>query len=198
MIDDRKLILVGAGGHGISTLDVALSIDGVEVAGFLDDGPVSRGREIGFPILGAFSDIPQFCSREFDFVVAMGQVKTSETRRSLYKKILDCGGTVRTLFSPHSYVSPRAVVGAGTVVFHGALINAGARVGANCIVNSQALIEHDAAIGDHSHISTGALINGGAKIGNDSFVGSGAVVFHGAVLEAGSVLGAGKVYSNKR
>jgi UDP-3-O-[3-hydroxymyristoyl] glucosamine N-acyltransferase len=39
--------------------------------------------------------------------------------------------------SPISYVSKHSVIGEGTIIMHGAIVNAGAKVGVNCILNTQ-------------------------------------------------------------
>ena len=67
------------------------------------------------------------------------------------------------------------LLGEGTIILHGAIINANVKVGKNCIINSKALIEHDSIIGDNCHISTGTIINGGVKVGDGTFIGSGSI-----------------------
>ena len=91
-------------------------------------------------------------------------------------KVLNYGFKFPTIASPLSYVSKRATIGDGTIVMHGAIINAGAKIGKNCIINNKTLIEHDVVIEDNCHLSTRSTVNGGVTIKNNSFIGSCAVI----------------------
>ena len=84
-------------------------------------------------------------------------------------------------------------LGAGTVVFDGAVVNPGVVTGPICIVNTNATVEHDCRLGMNVHIATGATVSGGVTIGDHTFVGAGAVVIHGVRIAAGCLIGAGAV-----
>jgi sugar O-acyltransferase (sialic acid O-acetyltransferase NeuD family) len=128
-----------------------------------------------------------------DALVTVGQIRSSEARKRLYALLKSLGATLPGIVSPHAHLSRHAGIGEGTVVFHGAIVNAGAFVGHNGIVNSRALVEHDSIVGDHCHISTGAIVNGGCTIGEGTFIGSGAIVHNGVNIGSGCVIAAGTV-----
>ena len=102
--------------------------------------------------------------------VTVGQIKNSEIRYNLFKKLKKRGFKIPKIISPYAYVSKHAHIGEGSIVMHNVVINAGAKIGKNCIINTSSLIEHDVIIGDHTHISTKAVINGGTKIGSKVFL----------------------------
>ena len=108
-------------------------------------------------------------------LVTIGQIKTSKIRERAFA-VAKKRALPYLIVSPNAYCSRHANIGAGTMVMHGAVVNAACVVGENCIVNSMALLEHDVSIGDHTHIATGARVNGGVKIGPRCFIGSGAVL----------------------
>lgn len=189
--DIRPLILIGGGGHCKSVIDAALSA-GFTVRGVLDTASHVGLEVLGYPIVGTDEDIPRY-AKECDFVVAIGAVKNCHTRVRLYESVLAAGGRLATIIASTARVSPYASVGTGTVVLHGACINAGARVGRNCIVNTMANVEHDVVVGDHVHISTGAMVNGECVIENQVFIGSNATLCNGVSIAAGAVVGAGAV-----
>ena len=192
--ENKPLILVGAGGHARSTLDVIFESNQYSVSGFLDDS-IPRGTcVLGSPVLGPVSLLAEFVGSH-RFVIAIGKIGGSLTRRQIAEQCWSAGGSLETVISPMAYVSPRAHVGEGSTVFHGAVVNSGAVVGSNCIINSQALIEHDVSVGNHTHVSTGVLINGECQLGQDVFVGSGAVLHHKVELADGTVVSAGQVIS---
>ncbi len=190
----RSVIIVGAGGHGRSLADVVESTAEFGVAGFLDNFVAKEQVINGHEILGTFSDIPAFADSGYEFLVGIGQINSPSKRLELFAAIDNAGGHLPVVVSPHAYVSPRATLGRGTVVFHGAVVNAGATIGENCIINSLALVEHDTVIGDSCHVSTGARVNGGVTVGEGSFIGSGAVIFHNQQVPEASVVSAGTTY----
>jgi sugar O-acyltransferase (sialic acid O-acetyltransferase NeuD family) len=183
MGENRNILLIGAGGHARSCIDV------VEMAGFNIIGIVGQRKEVGtrllgYPILAADDDLTSLRDRASLALIAIGQVHTPLLRIKAAKAALAAGFNFPVVMSPCAKVSRHATVDDGTIVMHGAIVNANAHVGKHCIVNSRALLEHDSSIGDFSHLSTGAILNGGVQVGKRCFVGSGSIVKHG--LEIGS------------
>ena len=192
MTATRPIILIGAGGHCRSLIDVIESVRHYEV-GPIVGRPEEVGEErFGYPISHADEDLPRLLGPGTLALVAVGQIESATIRRKLYDQILQGGGEPPVLTSASSLVSDHARLGPGTVAMHHSIVNANATVGRNVILNTRCLIEHDASVGDHCHISTGAIINGAATIGAGTFVGSGAVVCHGITIPPESVVGAGQ------
>ena len=189
-----KIILVGAGGHCRSCIDVIEQEGRFEIFGIVDKvGQNESSAVLGYSLIGTDDDLPAL-RKECDYaLVTVGQIKSAAVRIRLFKQLRGLGFELPVIVSPLAYVSQHADVGEGTVVMHRALVNANARVGANCILNTHSLVEHDAVIGNHVHISTGAAINGTASVGDSSFVGSGATVIHEISLPEESFVRAGQL-----
>lgn len=168
----EPILLVGAGGHARACIDV------LEQEGrFIVTGLVGLPNEVGtqilnYPVLGTDTELPALLGGHGHALITVGQIKNPEPRMRLFDLLEKNGCTLPIIVSPRAHVSRHATVGAGTIVMHGAIINAGAVVGRNCIINSQALVEHDVVIGDHCHIATAAAINSGVRIGAGTFIGS--------------------------
>lgn len=64
----KKLVIIGASGHGKVIADIALKI-GYEVIGFLDDADTLQ-ETCGFPVLGKTKDIVKY-KDQCEFVIAM-------------------------------------------------------------------------------------------------------------------------------
>jgi acetyltransferase EpsM len=92
-----------------------------------------------------------------------------------------------------AWVSPDAIVGPGSVVLAGAVINHGARVGAHCIVNTSAVIEHDVVIGAGTHVAPGVVIGGGTQVGEDTAIGLGAAIRDHITVGDRAIVGMGAV-----
>ncbi len=188
----KKLILIGGGGHCRSCIEAIESSGDFIIAGLLDNDPEVK-QVLGYDVLGGDGLISDLVSEGYEFLITLGQIRNAEVRKALSVKIRECGGQLATVVASTARVSRHAVIGAGGVVMHGAVINAGAKVGENAIVNTGAVIEHDVVTGDHCHISTGALINGGCLLGDEVFIGSGSVLRQEIKVVSGTVTGAGSV-----
>lgn len=187
----KDLILVGGGGHCRSVIEAAESA-GRKIRGILDL-PQFVGTEVsGYKVIGSDDDIPAYVE-DCEFLVTLGSIENSVPRQKLLRRIKEAGGELATVVASTAFLSPRACVGAGTVLLHQSVVNAAANVGESVIINTGAIIEHDAVVGDLTHVSTGAKVNGACRVGARCFVGSGAVMVQGVSLTDDSFLGAGSL-----
>jgi sugar O-acyltransferase (sialic acid O-acetyltransferase NeuD family) len=197
---DKKteIILLGAGGHCRSCIDVIEAEGRFSIAGIVDRVEAGAPASVlGYPVIGTDDDLPELRKQYAFALVTVGQTRSSTVRRRLFDVLQALGFELPTVVSPHAYVSSHAQVGAGTIVMHHALVNAGASVGENCIINTKALIEHDAQIAEDCHISTGAILNGGVNVGAGTFFGSNAVSVQEISIPAGSFIRAGHLERGK-
>ncbi len=179
-----SLILVGAGGHCRSCIDVIEQEGRFSIAGIVErSGTDTSGQVLGYPILGTDDDLPTLRGKYGYALVTVGQIESPQPRTRLFERLQELDFELPAIASPLAYVSRHARIGRGTMIMHHALVNAGAVVGENCIINTKALVEHDAMIGDHCHIATGAIVNGEVKIESGSFIGSGSKIREGVTLD---------------
>jgi sugar O-acyltransferase (sialic acid O-acetyltransferase NeuD family) len=190
----ETLVLVGAGGHCRSCIDVIESTNAWKIAGIIGL-PAEVGSSVsGHPVSGCDSDLQDLAAlEEHHFLVTLGQVKDPKGRERLYNLIKSLGGVLSVILAASARRSPRSTVGEGCIIMHSAVVGPDVRIGNNCIVNTGAILEHDSSVGNHTHISTNAVVNGNARVGDRCFVGSGAVVSHGVAVCSETVVGAGAV-----
>ena len=187
------LILVGGGGHCQSCIDVIESTGQFEIKAIVDRAE-NLGRQVsGYDIEYTDCDLPELISQYHNVLVCLGQIKTPEPRKNLFKKLTELGGNFVSPVSPAAHVSPHACLGKGSIVMHYALLNAGVQVGFGCIINSRALLEHGVKTGDFCHVSTGAIINGNSSVGSGCFIGSGAIIAQGINIGQNAIVAAGSI-----
>lgn len=186
-----EIILIGAGGHARSCIDVIEQNGKYRIAGLVGLPEQKFTQQLGYEVIATDDELNELAKSYQYALITVGQVKTPKHRMRLYQMSLKCGFKMPSILSPTAYVSQNATIGEGTIVMHGAIINAGAQVGINCIVNTRAVIEHDTSVGDHCHISTGAILNGGVSVGAGCFIGSGCVMKEGLSLGEDCVVGMG-------
>lgn len=185
------LILIGAGGHSRSCIDVIEQEGKYTIVGLVGAQDEVGSRIFGYEVLTTDDGLEELAKQVPYALVSLGQIHSADLRIRLYDRALEAGFFFPAIIAPTAYISPRATIGAGTILMHGSIVNSGVVIGANCIINSRALIEHGSKIADHCHISTGAILNGDTSIGLGSFIGSGSIVKEGIEVGSGSLVGMG-------
>jgi sugar O-acyltransferase (sialic acid O-acetyltransferase NeuD family) len=183
----KDIVLLGAGGHCISVIDVIEQENKYNIIGVLD--PDKNDNILGYPILGDDSLIDYYIKTDVLFAITVGQIKSSKIKRNIAYQIPK--ERCPSLISPYAYVSRHSSIGNGNHIMHNSVLNAGSSLGSFNIINTLANIEHGVQIGDFNHISTAAMINGDCKIGSRNFVGSNATISNGIYIGDDKLIGAG-------
>lgn len=189
----NEIILIGAGGHARSCIDVIEQSGQFKIAGLVEKAKLNNKENLGYPIIGMDDDLQNLRKIYSHSLITVGQIKSPEIRMRLYQLLKEMDYKLPIIISPRAYLSKHAQIGEGTIVMHDVIVNANARIGKNCIINNKVLIEHDVIIGDHCHISTGAVVNGEVSVGNGSFFGSGSVAKESIFIGENCIIGAGVV-----
>lgn len=148
----KRLLIIGAGGHGRVVAEIAEDIGYEEIA-FLDDNSPEA--------IGKISEIEKFKEQYSDAFVGIGNNKL---RGKLIQKIHDCGYTVPILIHQSVYVSRTATIGIGTIIEPKAIVNANSHIGEGCIISVGSIVDHDVEVGACCHINVGAIVKAGGKI----------------------------------
>ena len=191
-----KILLIGAGGHACSCIDVLEEENQFKIAGLIEKGESISNESLGYPVIGTDDDLKVLRQQYKNALITVGQIKSPKIRIKLYQLLKELDFTLPVIVSSQAYVSKHAQIGEGSIIMHGVIVNANAKIGNNCIINNRALIEHDAVIGDHCHIATGAIINGEVSVENETFIGSGTVTKQAISIGKNCVIGNGVVLKN--
>jgi sugar O-acyltransferase (sialic acid O-acetyltransferase NeuD family) len=187
----RRLLILGAGGHGRAVADLAHAC-GFTVAGFTDRSPSAGGP--GAPVLGTDAELAALIRPQQIHGGVVGVGNTALARRGQLYEVLRIAGVPRpALVHPRAVASPSAEVGAGSVVFAGCVLGSGVRIGVNAVLYSGVIVEHECTIGDHAYLSPGVVFSGQVTIERGAFLGAGAVVLPGVRIGENAVVAAGAV-----
>lgn len=185
----RRLIVVGAGGHGRSVAEAALASGEFELAGFLDDAFPSLKKVWDFSVLGTTADISR--SREFGEAAIVG-IGNNDLREAIFAQLLAAGFELATVLHPKAVVSPSAGLGVGCTIMAGAIIGTEAQLGKGVIVNCGAVVDHHCLIEDFGHLGVHAAMAGGSLLGRGAWMQAGSAVGCGVKIGAGVVLAPGR------
>ncbi len=191
----KKIILIGAGGHAVSCIDVIKQEKKFKIIGLVDNNKNTGDNFLDFKIIGKDNDLQKLRKITKYAFVTVGQIGLSEIRKKIFSKLIKLNFVIPNIISPISYVSKYATFKQGSIVHHGAIVNSLAEVGNNCIINSKSLIEHGVKLGSHTHVSTSAVINGDTQIGEECFIGSNAVIINNIKIKKKSFIKMGEKIS---
>ena len=188
----RKLIIVGAGGHAKSLIDLILTTEKWQIGGLVGKDEELGKSILGFEVRWTDKELIKIIDDYQYAVLGFAPLGMQKKRILFIEKLKKIGYKLPTIISPHAHISRYSKIDEGTTVGHFSLINANSYVGKFCIINSQSLIEHDVVVGDFSHISTSVTINGGVNLGKETFIGSKSILREGLSIPKGTIISAGK------
>ena len=187
----KKIILIGAGGHAKSCIDVILLTKKYKILGFIDQK--KKINIFNYKVLGDESYLKKFKQKNCYLHLSLGFIKSPAKRIKIFNEFRKLNFKFPKIISPRAYVSKNAKILDGTIVHHNAVINFEAEVGNNNIINTSAIIEHGSKIGNNCHISTRVVINGDAVVKDNTFIGSGSVIREGVKIGRNSFVGMGQI-----
>ncbi len=191
----RRIVIIGAGGHGREVAEIlreqAETHGQTELLGFVDDNRALHGHALdGAMVLGDWGWFDGVDRQEVAVVCAVGAPpvcrRLVERARSLELKFAD-------VISPRAQVSRHARLGDGVTIFPNVIINTGALIDSYCILNVAATVSHDSKVGRYTNLNPGAHLAGNVTIGEGCYIGMGANVIQGRSVGAWSTVGAGAV-----
>jgi len=186
MSKKKKLIIIGAGGHGKVVADIALKMGAWEQDVFLDDDESIKSA-MGIAVIGK-TNLALEQLKEADVFIAIGNNKGRELLQS---KMEALGASIPVLIHPAATIGEKVEIGEGTVIMAGAVVNCCTVIGKGCIINTGATVDHDNIIEDYAHLSPGVHTGGTVKIGRCTHVGIGAAICNNVEITEESMIGAG-------
>lgn len=177
------LVVVGAGGLGRETLDVALAV-GRRVVAFLDERRADT-QVRGLPVLHP-NEVPAGA----EYVVG---IAAPDVRRRLAQRLDAFGHAAAILVHPRAVVGPETTLRPGCIVLANAHVSSSVSLGGHVHVHYNATVGHDAVLHDLVSVYPGANVAGGVVLGEDATVGSNATVLQGLTVGRRAFVGAGAV-----
>lgn len=180
---NKKLIMIGAGGHAKVCYDIAQKMNKWHEIIILDDNLENDY----FEILGPISEFEDYIDTS-DFFVAIGD---NETREEITSELINKDATMSILVHPQAIIASNVEIGVGTVVMAGVVINSATKIGEGCIINTSSSIDHDNIIENFVHISPGVHSAGSVKIGKRTWIGIGSNLSNNKEIGSNIIVGAG-------
>lgn len=186
-----QVFLYGSGGHAKVVLDI-LRLRETAVVALLDDDESRTNMDVmGTPVVHAAQALETLLYRNVLYgVIAIGDNRIRMEKATL---IRNKGYELLTAAHPAAVVADSVVLGAGTVVMAGVVVNWDAQIGENVILNTGCTVDHDCIIGQGAHISPGVNLGGNVTVGERTHIGIGSAVLPGVTIGADTIVGGGAV-----
>jgi sugar O-acyltransferase (sialic acid O-acetyltransferase NeuD family) len=184
----KKLLIIGASGHGKVVADIALNMNKWEHISFLDDDE-SIESSMGIKVVGKSNQAIELIN-DYDIFVGVGN---NAIREKIQEDLEIKGATLPVLIHPTAIVGEEVCLAPGTVVMASVVINCCTSIGKGCIINTAATIDHDNIIGDYVHVSPGSHLAGSVKVGQQTWLGIGSIVSNDVTIDSRCKIGAGSV-----
>tara|TARA_B110000027_G_C16037664_1_gene263848 strand:+ start:47 stop:661 length:615 start_codon:yes stop_codon:yes gene_type:complete len=171
---NKKLAIIGAGGHGKVVGEIAL-LNQYKIIDFFDDKK-NEIKEFPFNISGSLNFLKKHLNDYDAFFVAIGE---NRIRFDIMEWLKNQKMNIVSLVHPRSTISKFSFLGMGTCVMANAVVNPGVLIKEGVIINTSASVDHDCTIEDFVHISPNCSLSGNVKIGKFSHLGTGTSIHPG-------------------
>ena len=105
------MILIGAGGHARSCIDVIERLDTFSIAGLIGNYEELQLECLGYRVIATDDDLSDLAKQYRYALITVGQIGSAIVRQRLYDQALVAGFNLPTIISSNSIVSRHAVVG---------------------------------------------------------------------------------------
>jgi sugar O-acyltransferase (sialic acid O-acetyltransferase NeuD family) len=191
---NKRILLIGGGGHCKSVLDSLLELNEYAEIGIIDKKENVGNSVMGVLVVGCDDDLPALFRDGYRYAfVTVGSIGNPTFRIRLFKLLSEIGYEIPFVIDNSAKVSKHAVIEQGVYIGKHSTINAGALIQKGAIINSGSIVEHDCQIGAFSHIAPGAVLGGEVVVEEHSHVGSNAAVKQQIHIGSNSIIGMGSV-----
>lgn len=191
---NKKLLLIGGGGHCKSVLDSLLQTNQYSEIGIIDKKENIRKMILGVPIVGCDDDLSKLYQDGYHYAfVTVGSIGDPKIRIKLFKILEEIGFQVPNIIDLTATVSDNVNLEKGIFVGKNAVINVGSSIRKGAIINTASIIEHDCFIREYSHIAPGAVLCGEVQVGANTHIGARSVIIQQVKIGSNAIIGMGSV-----
>lgn len=186
-MNEKPVIIIGNGGHATVLVDT-IQLQGRKIIGFV--APTNEENQFGIPYLGNDDDISDYRPEEIELVNGIGSVSNMQFRKKIYDHFKSRNYIFSKVVHPSAIVSNSVILGEGTQIMAGAVIQPLVKIADNTIVNTSVSIDHNCQIGKHCHIAPGTTLSGNVTIGDNTHIGTGSTIIQSVEVGSNVLIGA--------
>ncbi|MBP1763352.1 MAG: transferase [Firmicutes bacterium] len=189
----KDIVIFGSSGQAKVILDIIEKQGIYNVVGLIDRFQIVGKRVFGYKVLGDKSFLLKNGNAAIKYgIVAIGD---NWVRSQVVRRVLQIRPDFNfiTTIHPSALISKGVVIGEGTAIMAGSIINSDSKIGKHCIINTNSSIDHDNIMGNFVSVHPGVTTGGNVRVGDFSAICLGAKIIHNITIGEHSVVGAGSV-----
>lgn len=188
MMENKRLIIIGAGSVGGYLAYNLQQLGDYTLLGFLDDDPQKiHAQAFGLPVLGPVADLDTFLSPE-PVSVVIG-IADPGIRKQIAENLNNRGIDMPNFISPNSWISRQVRLGKGVIVYPGVCINYGCQVGDFSLLNMNCTLGHNCQLSAYTTLAPGVNLAGFTQVETGAELGIGACTRQNIIIGSGAHVG---------
>jgi acetyltransferase EpsM len=192
----KKIIIIGTGSQAKLICEGILKNNFV-IKAFYDDFSGDEKRFFNFnkkkfPILKKIELLNKYINKNNYFICCIGKNFLREKIISNFEKIYPLIKWY-TYIAKTAQISNSAIIGKGSMVMDGVIINSFSKIGNHSIINTGCIVEHDNFFKNFVSLGPGVKTGGNVLIGCRSHIGTGSVIKNNIAIRRDAVIGIGSV-----
>lgn len=194
---NKKILLVGGGGHCKSVLDSLLNTNQYSEIGVIDKNELIGKKVLSVTIIGSDEDLTRLYREGYKYAfVTVGSIGDPNIRIKLFNTLENIGFKIPNIIDTSAILSDHVKLDNGIFVGKKAVINTGSYIRKGTIINTSTIIEHDCIIEEFSHIAPGAVLCGEVRVGVNTHIGANSVIRQQVSIGSNAMIGIGSVVLN--
>lgn len=186
-----KMVIAGAGGHGLEVFVVLLDqgLSPEEIYFFDEDITKRNEYPYSHKVISSEFEVRSVFKNSPLFHLGVGN---PFFREKLDEMLTKWGGVLSPIFHKSAFKS-NLLKGHCFDQMPFSFVGPGVQIGRGVLINSRANVHHESIIGEYSDIGPGAMLLGASKVGRNCRIGAGAIILPGVELGDEVIVGAGAV-----
>ena len=174
----KNIVIFGSSGYSKKIVSIA-EMSGFKIAGFIDSFRLSGEETLGYKVLGKEQDLPSLIDKYQIEGIFIG-VCDNYLRSKLAEKVAAIlpGLEFITLIHPNAAIARNVIIGRGSVIMAGAVIEPDTKVGDFCLLNIHSILSHDCVMNSFSSLGPKAAVAGHCNIGCYTSINIGSTIIN--------------------
>lgn len=187
------VVLIGSGGHAKIIIDLVELANLYSIVGVTTIDPEIETFN-NYPVLGGDDVLPSLWGDGIRHaVIGIGGFTNNKLRKSIFEKLKSMGFEIVVTIHPSAVIARDVLIGEGSVLFAGVVLNPGVSIGKNVIIATGSTVDHETLIADHVLVSAGVSIGADVRIEEEALLAIGSTVVSGKKIGRNSLVAAGAV-----
>ena len=194
----KNVLIFGASGHGSVVLDILEKSEEFQPVGFVDSFIKKGTKKNGYEVLGSEFDLRHILEKHnvYGGIVAVGDNWVRRRLVRLIQRLVPQFIFINAIH-PSAILGKNLLLGSGTAIMPGVVVNSNSTIGDHCILNTRASMDHDGVLSHFSSLAPGVCCGGNLLLGTGAAISLGTMVVENIGIGDWSVVGAGSLVLNQ-